>query len=106
MTEDLVILKLNEIWDCDIPFGWIPISGDRPIPDTEVYQQFHFATNISNLADIIADTYNVTDLYEIQEGGTVRLKKLMSAVLVTTDSNTYTPTRTFVLFYISRMKVQ
>ena len=76
MIGETPILKLNEIWDCDIPFGWIPISGDRPVPDTEVYQQFHFDTNISNLADIIADTYNVTDLYEIQEGGKVTLTNI------------------------------
>ena len=76
MTEDLVILKLNEIWDCDIPFGWIPIRGDRPIPDTEVYQMEHFMTNISKLQDIITDIYNVTDLYEIVEGGGVSLKNI------------------------------
>jgi hypothetical protein len=76
MTEDLIILKLNDLWDCDIPFGWIPITGNRPIPDTEVYQASHFSDNITNPASVIRKVFDVTDLYEIQEGGLVTEKKI------------------------------
>ena len=74
MTEDLVLLTLNEKWNCDLPFGWIPISGDRKIPNTEIYQAEHFTDNITNLPTIIKDLYNLTELFEIQEGGSVALK--------------------------------
>jgi len=74
LGKDHVILKLNEIWDCDIPFGWIPISGNRAIPDTEMYQQFHFDAAVSNLSGMIKNIYEVTELYEIQEGGLATLK--------------------------------
>ena len=74
MTEDLVILKLNEIWECDIPFGWIPITGDKKILNTEIYQSRHFDENILNLAELLKSVYNVTELFEVEEGGRVTLK--------------------------------
>jgi hypothetical protein len=76
MNEDLVILSLNEIWGCEIPFGWIPIYGQKDIPDTEIYQADYFEINIPSPENIIADTYNLTEIYEITEGGRVALTNI------------------------------
>jgi hypothetical protein len=80
MTEDLIILSLNEIWKCDVPFGWVPITGDEKIPDTEIYQSNHFQNNIPDISNLLSEVYQVTEVYEIQEGGIVKLKKTADCV--------------------------
>ena len=38
MSEDLVLLELNARWNCDLPFGWVPITGPADNSDElEIY---------------------------------------------------------------------
>lgn len=75
LTDDIIILKLNELWDCDIPFGWIPISGDRFVKDTEIYQSDYFNGEV-NIRGVMKHVYGISDIIEIQEGGLVLHKKI------------------------------
>jgi hypothetical protein len=76
MSEDLVILELNARWGCDIPFGWIPMTGDYKLPNTEIYYSEFFDDNlIENIKHVIKCLY--TDkLFEILEGGAVSVQYL------------------------------
>ncbi|QNH63489.1 hypothetical protein [Hymenobacter sediminicola] len=68
MDEDLVLLELNARWGCDIPFGWIPMTGDYSIPDTEIYYFETFNNMIGEVSRVINRIY--TDkVFEIVEGG-------------------------------------
>ncbi|OAQ43505.1 hypothetical protein A5893_17240 [Pedobacter psychrophilus] len=75
MTKDLVLLNLNEKWNCNLPFGWIPITGEKGIPNTEIYQSNHFTEHITNLPDILKDIYDIIEVFEIQESGNMTFKK-------------------------------
>ncbi|GDX53195.1 hypothetical protein LBMAG27_22420 [Bacteroidota bacterium] len=74
MHEDLLLLTLNEKWKVNIPFGWIPITGDEKIEDTEIYQSYYFGKYITELKEIIQNLFNVSMLYEVVDGGSVERK--------------------------------
>jgi hypothetical protein len=78
MNEDLVILELNARWGCDIPFGWVPITGNQEIPDTEIFynEAFHEAFPDEVLRQALQNVFQVTELYEIQEYGRVSVQPL------------------------------
>jgi len=71
MHEDLLILELNARWQWQIPFGWIPISGDEIIADTEIYHANYFDFFESEIMHAIGHIYNLTEVYELVEDGQV-----------------------------------
>jgi hypothetical protein len=75
--EDLVLLNLNEKWKCDLDFGWIPITSDMDIANTEIYKADYFSENITNISELLKNLFEIVQVYEIQEGGNVTLKELV-----------------------------
>jgi len=69
---DTVILELNHKWQVDIPFGWIPIIGDIQIPNTKIYRADAFEDKLDEMIMILRRQFNCNELYEIEEGGTVK----------------------------------
>ncbi|GAB3726897.1 hypothetical protein GCM10027594_08760 [Hymenobacter agri] len=73
MSEDEVILELNARWNCEIPFGWIPIYRASTDADVaEVYDEEYFHHFDDAVKKVLRETFHVSTLYEIEEGGTVR----------------------------------
>ena len=81
MDEDLVILELNTRWGCDIPFGWIPITGDQKIPGTETYDAEYFNQFTEAVRIAIGRLYGINEVYEVLEGGAVNTQLLSSCFL-------------------------
>lgn len=75
MDEDIVILELNARWGCAIPFGWIPMTGDDEIPNTEIYYAELFDDREEEVKGIIKSLYT-DNVFEILEGGAVSSKHL------------------------------
>jgi hypothetical protein len=73
MSEDLVLLELNARWNCDLPFGWVPITGPAAKSDElEIYNLDPFVDWFSlGIKQIIADAFGISFIYKIQEGGAV-----------------------------------
>ncbi len=67
INNDDILLALNEKWDCDLPFWWIPISWDRKIDNTKVYNSHIFEKYITNLPWLIKTLYNIDSVFEIEE---------------------------------------
>ncbi|OWP64549.1 hypothetical protein CDA63_04050 [Hymenobacter amundsenii] len=81
MDEDLVILELNARWGCDIPFGWIPITGDQKILETEIYDAEYFDQFIEYIRVAVKRLYRVSEVYEVVEGGAVSTQPLSTCFL-------------------------
>jgi hypothetical protein len=69
MDKDTLLLHLNEKWKCDLEFGWIPITSDNTIPNTEIYQSDYLSYYIEEIKAIIRTSYGVDVLFEIKEDG-------------------------------------
>lgn len=81
MSEDEVILELNARWNCEIPFGWIPICRDSTEADVaEVYEEKYFHHFDDEVKKVLCETFHASTLYEIAEGGIVRLLALNECV--------------------------
>ncbi|MBO2007995.1 hypothetical protein [Hymenobacter negativus] len=83
MSEDLVLLELNARWNCDLPFGWVPIIGpadnseELEIYDLEAFLEWFDAETIKLL---LADIFDIATAYEIVEGGAVSFVDLGKCV--------------------------
>src|SRR5687768_11948949 len=67
MDKDLLLLTLNEKWKCSLPFGWIPITGDDHVDNTEIYESDYFSYYIEEVKAIIQSIYHLQTLYQIRE---------------------------------------
>ncbi|HEX8334981.1 MAG TPA: hypothetical protein VF622_20315 [Segetibacter sp.] len=69
MDKDTVLLTLNEKWDCSLPFGWIPITSDKIIPNVEIYDSNYFVYYVEEIKEVIKTKFKIADLFEIREDG-------------------------------------
>jgi hypothetical protein len=69
MDKDTLLLRLNEKWNCSLPFGWIPITSREPVPNTEIYESDYFHHYAEEIKTIIKNMYKQSTLYEIREDG-------------------------------------
>jgi hypothetical protein len=69
MDRDKLILALNKKWHCQIPFGWIPITSDEIIPNTEIYDSNYLDYYIDQLKISIEEIYQSKILFELREDG-------------------------------------
>lgn len=76
MDKDLLILELNARWKWRIQFGWIPISGNEAIENTEIYHADYFDIFEKEIASAIGLIYNLTEVYELVEDGEVSVQPL------------------------------
>jgi hypothetical protein len=78
MDEDSILLELNQRWGCDLPFGWVPITNPAKFSEElEVYGAEAFAKQFDGkLPMLLEQTFGVSELYEITEGGTVKIVAL------------------------------
>jgi hypothetical protein len=84
MSEDLVLLELNARWNCDLPFGWVPITGPADNSDElTIYGSDAFAEQFDKdaIRRLLAETFGISAAYEIQEGGAVAFVELNKCVL-------------------------
>ena len=72
MDKDTLLLKLNEKWKCSLEFGWIPITGDDEIANTEVYDSDYFEYYIDEVKKIIENIAETTTIFELREDGRLR----------------------------------
>ena len=80
-SEDMVLLELNARWNCQLPFGWIPMCDTAVDKETvDIYDSEYFHHFDEEVKQCLRDTFNASTLYEIEEGGTVRLLKLEECV--------------------------
>lgn len=82
MSEDLVLLELNARWNCDLPFGWVPITSPAENSDElEIYDLEPFVAWFGDgVRQFIADTFGISSVYEIEEGGAVAFISLDDCV--------------------------
>jgi hypothetical protein len=80
MDSDLLLLLLNNKWGWELPFGWIPMSGEAAIPHTEVYQSEPFEAIELKAIELLKTVFNAEQLYEVDEGGSVESKLLDECV--------------------------
>ena len=83
MSEDLVLLELNARWNCDLPFGWVPITG--PADNSEELEIYDLDTFLEWFDDnaikrLLAGTFGISAAYEIVEGGAVAFTELEKCV--------------------------
>ncbi len=81
MSEDVILLELNARWNCDLPFGWVPITGPADNSEKlEIYDQDAFAEWFTKdaICRLLRETFGIASLYEIVEGGAVLLRDLAS----------------------------
>ncbi|MFD1470657.1 hypothetical protein ACFQ48_20695 [Hymenobacter caeli] len=76
MDKDLIILELNARWKWRIPFGWIPISGNEAIENTEIYHADYFDIFEKEIINTIGRIYSLTEVYELVEDGEVSIQPL------------------------------
>jgi hypothetical protein len=69
MDKDALLLMLNEKWNCTLPFGWIPITSDEIIPNTEVYDSDYLEYYFEEIKDIIKNVFEINFLFELREDG-------------------------------------
>ena len=72
IDKDLLLLSLNEKWQCSLPFGWIPITSDEIIPHTEIYDSSYFAYYLEDTKSAIKSLFDATVIFEIREDGELR----------------------------------
>jgi len=83
MSEDLVLLELNARWNCDLPFGWVPITAPADnSEELEIYDSEAFAECFDNNAinRLLEETFGISTAYEIVEGGAVAFTELEKCV--------------------------
>ncbi|NML65028.1 hypothetical protein HHL22_07390 [Hymenobacter sp. RP-2-7] len=82
MDEDSVLLELNQRWGCDLPSGWVPITGPAKFSEElEMYGAETFAEQFDGkLPTLLERTFNVSELYEITEEGTVKIVALTNCL--------------------------
>ncbi|WP_226163768.1 hypothetical protein [Hymenobacter terricola] len=83
MSEDLVLLELNARWNCDLPFGWVPITG--PADNSKEINIYTLESFIEWFDDgamklLLTDTFSISAVYEVQEGGAVAFVELDKCV--------------------------
>jgi hypothetical protein len=83
MSEDFVLLELNARWNCDLPFGWVPITG--PADNSEELEIYDLAAFIEWFDDdaikrLLEETFDIASAYEIVEGGAVAVTDLEQCV--------------------------
>ena len=69
MDKDSLLVLLNEKWNCNLAFGWIPITSDETIDNTEIYSSTHFKYYINEVKKILTTVFELSRLYEIREDG-------------------------------------
>ena len=69
MDKDTLLLSLNEKWNCSLPFGWVPITGDETIPNTEIYESAYLSYYIEEIKTLIKKIYGLTTVFQIREDG-------------------------------------
>ena len=69
MDKDILILMLNEKWKCTLPFGWIPLTSDEIVPNTEVYDSEYLQYYLEEIKKIIKNVFKSQTLYELREDG-------------------------------------
>ena len=69
MDKDTAMLTLNEKWNCDLNFGWVPITSDVAIENVEIYDSNYFQYYIEEIKEIIKINFKETQLLEIREDG-------------------------------------
>jgi hypothetical protein len=83
MSEDLVLLELNTRWGCDLPFGWVPITGPAAnSEELEIYDSDAFNERFDNdgISQLLEETFGIAATYEIVEAGTVTCIELGKCV--------------------------
>jgi hypothetical protein len=80
MDADWLLLLLNEKWGWELPFGWIPMTSELVIPDTEIYQSEPFEVIEAKVIELLKATFAADQLFEIEEGGRVEFKLLDDCV--------------------------
>ena len=83
MSEDLVLLELNARWNCDLPFGWVPITGPADnSEELEIYDLNAFLGWFDDdaIRQLLAETFGISAGYEIVEGGAVEFLALDKCV--------------------------
>lgn len=105
MSEDLVLLELNARWNCDLPFGWVPITGpannseELEIYDLDAFIEWFDGDAISRL---LSETFGIAAVYEIVEGGAVTFTELGKRVFGYNGlEHMYTDTSFQFLLYFS-----
>ena len=105
MSEDLVLLELNARWNCDLPFGWVPITGPASNSDElEIYDLGAFIEWFDDdaIRRLLADTFSISAAYEIVEGGAVAFTELEKCVFGYNGlEHMYTDTSFQFLLYFS-----
>ncbi|PSR54095.1 hypothetical protein AHMF7605_11465 [Adhaeribacter arboris] len=69
MDKDTAILTLNEKWNCDLNFGWVPITSNVAIENVEIYDSSYFQNYIGEIKEIIKINIKENQLLEIREDG-------------------------------------
>jgi len=83
MSEDLVLLELNARWNCDLPFGWVPITGPADnSEELEIYDLDTFIEWFGNdgINRLLKEIFGISAIYEIAEGGAVSFIELEKCV--------------------------
>src|SRR4030095_1835382 len=76
MDKDSLLLALNQRWQCDLDFGWVPITGHEPIADTEIYKSTFLEHYLEDIKSAIRNIFKSSVLFEIREDGQFRQPRL------------------------------
>jgi uncharacterized protein YegP (UPF0339 family) len=71
MDKDTLLLLLNQKWNCTLPFGWIPVTNNEIIADTEIYDSDYLKYYVDEVKEILKETLKISSLYEIREDGQI-----------------------------------
>jgi hypothetical protein len=83
MSEDLILLELNARWNCDLSFGWVPITGPaNNSEELEIYDLDAFSEWFDDdaIGRLLGETFGTIAVYEIVEGGAVTFTTLEKCV--------------------------
>ena len=72
MDKDTALLMINEKWNCDLDFGWVPITNDDAIENVEIFDSNFFQYYIEEIKEIIKIKFKVIQLIEIREDGLLK----------------------------------
>lgn len=84
MSEDLVLLELNARWGCALPFGWVPMTqvvGNSSELEIYVLESFVEWFDFDGIKSLLGNTFGISKVYEITEGGEVNFIELEDCVL-------------------------
>jgi hypothetical protein len=101
MDKDILLLRLNEKWNCTLPFGWIPITSSDDIPNTEIFKSDYLNYYMGEIKNIISNIFDLNALFEIREDGQFKVVNIAECEF-SYDGTEYIYTDedlTFVLYF-------